>query len=148
MSTATMTPHTIAPTPHAVSGNRPRLDQILHAARELGASDIHLVRGVAPAFRVNGEIRLAKLEPLDSAALNELLEELLDEKHRKILEEKWTNAFAMDLEPTGRPRFRGDYVLYRPAACWRVLETSVLDERVASDHRPVLAVLEWTGKCS
>ena len=61
------TASTVATGPR-VAVSRPKLDQILHAARELGATDIHLVRGVAPAFRVNGEIRLAKLEPLDSAA--------------------------------------------------------------------------------
>jgi endonuclease/exonuclease/phosphatase family metal-dependent hydrolase len=65
-----------------------------------------------------------------------------------IIEEQWTNALAQDLEPTGRPGFiRGDYVLYRPTACWRVIQGTVLDDRVASDHRPVLAVLEWTGLC-
>jgi endonuclease/exonuclease/phosphatase family metal-dependent hydrolase len=26
---------------------------------------------------------------------------------------------------------------------WRVLEVKVIDEEIASDHRPVLAVIEW-----
>jgi endonuclease/exonuclease/phosphatase family metal-dependent hydrolase len=34
-----------------------------------------------------------------------------------------------------------DYVMYRPADKWTVEEVRVLDEPVASDHRPVLAVL-------
>jgi hypothetical protein len=38
---------------------------------------------------------------------------------------------------------RGDYVLFHPADTWRVLESTILDERVASDHRPVLVVLEY-----
>ena len=67
----------------------------------------------------------------------------------KIIEEQWTNALAQDMEPTGRPGFmRGDYVLYRPTACWRVVQTMVMEDRVASDHRPVFAVLEWTGQCT
>jgi endonuclease/exonuclease/phosphatase family metal-dependent hydrolase len=41
--------------------------------------------------------------------------------------------------------FRSDYVLARPAGSWRAVETTVLDETVASDHRPVLVVLEWVG---
>jgi twitching motility protein PilT len=80
------------------------LDQILQAARELHASDVHLIRGVAPAFRVNGEIRLAKLEPLDDRALGELLDELLDERHRKILEEKWQLCFSKHWPGVGRFR--------------------------------------------
>ena len=48
--------------------------------------------------------------------------------------------------PGGGPRLRGDYVLFRPGEGWRLLESRAIDETVASDHRPVLAVLEWTGK--
>lgn len=36
-----------------------------------------------------------------------------------------------------------DYILYRPSRSWRVMQTAVLDEPVASDHRPIFAVLEW-----
>jgi len=65
-----------------------------------------------------------------------------------ILEGLWTNASASDSSPMSvdeRPRLRGDYVLCRPMDEWRVVESRVIDERVASDHRPVLVVLEWTG---
>ena len=29
---------------------------------------------------------------------------------------------------------------------FKVVEAKVIEEKVASDHRPVLAVLEWVGK--
>ena len=61
------------------------LDQILRGGCELGATDIHLVRGIAPAFRVNGEIRLAKCEPLDESALRDLVDTMLEERHKRIL---------------------------------------------------------------
>ena len=35
-----------------------------------------------------------------------------------------------------------DYVFFAPAAAWRAREVNVIDERLASDHRPVIAVLE------
>ncbi len=35
-----------------------------------------------------------------------------------------------------------DYIFFAPAAAWRAREVRVIDERVASDHRPVQAVLE------
>ena len=44
------------------------------------------------------------------------------------------------------PRRQIDYVLYRPAGRFRVVEAKVIDETVASDHRPVLAVLEWAAE--
>ena len=34
-----------------------------------------------------------------------------------------------------------DYIFFAPAAAWQAGEVTVIDERVASDHRPVLAVL-------
>jgi endonuclease/exonuclease/phosphatase family metal-dependent hydrolase len=43
--------------------------------------------------------------------------------------------------PAGEPVKWIDYVLVRPAERWQVVEVRVLEERVASDHRPLLAVL-------
>jgi endonuclease/exonuclease/phosphatase family metal-dependent hydrolase len=66
-----------------------------------------------------------------------------------LFEEAWANPQADDpspIAPTGRPRSRVDYVLIRPAASWHVIESRLIDEQVASDHRPLLTVLEWTGK--
>ena len=50
--------------------------------------------------------------------------------------------------PSDKPVRRIDYVLLRPAAAWRVIETAVVNEPVASDHRPVLAVVEWRGEAN
>lgn len=43
--------------------------------------------------------------------------------------------------PSEAPKSRIDYILVRPGAAWEVVETRVLDEAVASDHRPVAATL-------
>ena len=48
--------------------------------------------------------------------------------------------------PAEKPTRRIDYVLLRPKGAWRVIETTVIEEPVASDHRPVLAVLEWRAQ--
>lgn len=66
-----------------------------------------------------------------------------------ILEAQWTHASAADpspTAPTGRPRLPVDHVFFRPAENWRLIESRVIDEPVVSDHRPLLVVLEWTGK--
>lgn len=44
--------------------------------------------------------------------------------------------------PAAAPSSRIDYVLFRPLDSWRVVDAEVIDEPVASDHRPVLVVLE------
>ena len=55
----------------------------------------------------------------------------------ELLTERWTDAIA--------PRSRIDYVLFRTGDPWRVAAVDIVDEDVVSDHRPVLAVLEWMG---
>lgn len=57
----------------------------------------------------------------------------------------WQNATddaAFFTIPVNKPARQIDYVLYRPANRWRVVETRVLEEPTASDHRPVSAVVE------
>jgi endonuclease/exonuclease/phosphatase family metal-dependent hydrolase len=74
----------------------------------------------------------------------------------RTLEGVWTNAEVASTPASssapdprtapGRGRGpRNDYVLFRPAGRWRVIEATVIDETTASDHRPVLAVLELVG---
>jgi endonuclease/exonuclease/phosphatase family metal-dependent hydrolase len=43
--------------------------------------------------------------------------------------------------PSGEPVKWIDYVLVRPADRWEIVEVRVIEERIASDHRPLLAVL-------
>ncbi len=67
-----------------------------------------------------------------------------ESKTMEILYEKWTKSFTEDIPtaPSVNPKAKIDYILFRPANRWRVLETRVIDEKMASDHRPVLSVLE------
>ena len=44
--------------------------------------------------------------------------------------------------PSTSPSQKIDYILYGPAARWRVLESRVIEEKIASDHNPVFAVFE------
>jgi endonuclease/exonuclease/phosphatase family metal-dependent hydrolase len=43
--------------------------------------------------------------------------------------------------PSDEPVKWIDYVLVRPADRWEIVEVRVIEERIASDHRPLLAVL-------
>ncbi|HZZ41759.1 MAG TPA: PilT/PilU family type 4a pilus ATPase [Tepidisphaeraceae bacterium] len=101
------------------------LDTILKTARENNASDVHLVRKLAPAYRVNGDIRLAKGEPLDHEALTRLLNELIEERHRKILEENWQLCFSRHWPNVGR--FRASIYFHggTPEMSIRVAENTI-----------------------
>lgn len=67
----------------------------------------------------------------------------------QILLEKWTNAIDKEVTPTvpaTNPKSRIDYIFYRPKDSFKVIASKVIPESVASDHRPVFAILEITGK--
>lgn len=55
----------------------------------------------------------------------------------ELLDKRWIDATASISKI--------DYILLRPIDPWRIVEIKDVDEPVASDHKPVLAVLEWTG---
>ena len=65
----------------------------------------------------------------------------------EMLFEHFSDGSAMDPRPTipvVNPMRRIDYVLFRPHNKWMAKETRVLPEEVASDHRPLLVVLEYS----
>jgi len=67
-----------------------------------------------------------------------------DSRTIKTFGETWTRTDITPAPtfPADKPRSQIDFVLVRPAKRWRVVETRVVDEPVASDHRPLLVVLE------
>jgi endonuclease/exonuclease/phosphatase family metal-dependent hydrolase len=61
----------------------------------------------------------------------------------QALAKHWT--FDPEVRPTSpaeKPSKQIDFVVFRPKNRWKVVETRVLDEPVASDHRPILVTLE------
>jgi len=68
-----------------------------------------------------------------------------DSKPISILTKTFTDPSAgknLLTIPAEKPKYQIDYVLYRPKDKLRATEVQVLNEPVASDHRPVLAVFE------
>ena len=55
---------------------------------------------------------------------------------------KRTNTDPLPTIPVDQPKRQIDFILFRPADRWTVVETRVLEEAVASDHRAILSVLE------
>ena len=80
------------------------MERIFRGARKFGASDIHLVRGIAPVFRVNGEIRVGEGEPLDEATLNRLVDEMITDRQRQMLIAELQLCFSRHWENIGRYR--------------------------------------------
>lgn len=69
-----------------------------------------------------------------------------DSQTIKILEQKWTGAYdKKNLEPTypsDNPLIKIDYVMFYPKNRWKVLETKVIQDTIASDHCAYLVTLQ------
>ena len=67
-----------------------------------------------------------------------------ESKTMEILLKEWAKSSSENTptSPSANPRAKIDYILFRPAKRWRVIETRVIDEKVGSDHCPFLSVLE------
>ena len=80
------------------------LDRLLTAASDFDASDLHLVAGVPPAFRVNGEIIIADEDVLTESDLNAITDSLLNEQQKTKFEQEWELCISLLHQTAGRIR--------------------------------------------
>jgi twitching motility protein PilT len=102
-----------------------QLDRILKGAKAHFASDVHLVTGVAPLLRINGEIRPIDGPPLDPDGLKAMVDDLLTDHLKQRFEERWQLCFSRTWEGVGR--FRASVYLHggTPEMAIRICESRV-----------------------
>ncbi len=81
-----------------------KLNRFLAAANDFDASDLHLVTGVPPAFRVNGEIIIADEDALSEADVTAMADGLLNEQQKKKFEQEWELCISLLHSVAGRVR--------------------------------------------
>lgn len=89
------------------------LERILKGARAHFASDVHLVRGIAPALRIDGEIRPIDGPPMEAEDLQALYETVLNDKQKELFESEWQACFSRQIPGIGRFRIS----VYTHAGC-------------------------------
>lgn len=66
------------------------LDRVLQAARQLGASDVHMKAGLPPIFRIKGDLRTVKdVPPLTKEVLKNFANAIMSERLRQQFEQCW-----------------------------------------------------------
>ncbi len=80
------------------------LDRLLAAASDFDASDLHLVAGVPPAFRVNGEIIIADEDALGEGEITVMAYSLLNEQQKRKFDQEWELCISMLHQAAGRVR--------------------------------------------
>ena len=101
------------------------LEKILKAARHFHASDVHLIRDIAPVLRINGEIRPIEGEPLDVETLTAIVYGLLNEPLKEQLERTWQLCFSKYWPEIGRFRMAVYFHAGCPEMSIRLCETVV-----------------------
>ncbi len=85
-------------------GRLRRVLPLLKTARDQGASDIHIVAEIPPAFRIDGEIILADCAPLTQKDTRELTYEILSNAQKEELEKELELSFSIYESKYGRFR--------------------------------------------
>lgn len=72
------------------------------------------------------------------------LNDVPESKTIEILESEWGTSYdkSEPTFPSNFPRVKIDYVLFYPKTGWKVLETKVICDEIASDHCAYLVILE------
>lgn len=84
--------------------NTDKLNRFLSAANDYDASDLHLVTGVPPAYRVNGEIIIADADALSEEDVTAMADGLLNEQQKKKFEQEWELCISLLHSAAGRVR--------------------------------------------
>ncbi|HUT31612.1 MAG TPA: PilT/PilU family type 4a pilus ATPase [Sedimentisphaerales bacterium] len=90
------------------------MQRILALARREDASDIHIVAGLPPLFRINGEIVVANRPPLSLEDTAQLCYSLLNEEQRKVFEQDWQLCCSIYEPDLGRFRVSIYYHRHNP----------------------------------
>jgi twitching motility protein PilT len=85
------------------------LESILKKSAQADASDIHVVAGIPPAFRINGEIILADTPPLAREETAEMTLSLLNEVQKERLTRELELSFSIQDNAHGRFRVTAYY---------------------------------------
>lgn len=73
------------------------------------------------------------------------LNDVVGSRTMDLLDRNWkrVNDVPLPTIPVSEPKRQIDFILVRPAESWKMVEAKVLNESIASDHRPFFAVIEF-----
>ncbi len=103
-----------------------QIDILFNEMKEKGASDLHMVVGLPPLYRLGGELVHSNHPVLTAESNKEMLFEMLDAEQQKFLHENRDYDMAYELENVAR--FRCNFLYQRRGigAVFRIIPTTIL----------------------
>jgi twitching motility protein PilT len=130
------------------------LDGLLAAARELDASDVHVVAGRPVLMRVSGEL-VPRGAPIHEALAEKMVTAIVPERLRAMLADQGSCDFALDRGPLGRFRVNVSRQRTGLKGCFRCIPAGVPTlaslglppeiERTTHHHQGLVLVTGPTG---
>ncbi|MCH5189567.1 MAG: type IV pilus twitching motility protein PilT [Oscillospiraceae bacterium] len=102
------------------------LEDLLRLTVEKKGSDLHIVSGIEPCIRINGDLcRQTDLPRLGAEDVEQLLLQVISDSQRRQLEEEWELDLAVSVPQCAR--FRGNVIIQRGtiAAVFRAIPFSI-----------------------
>jgi twitching motility protein PilT len=78
--------------------------KLVESGRRIGASDIHIMAGLPPCFRVNGEIKPAQASALTVEDIGSMIDSVVTPVQRQKLNTDWELCTSMMVDNGGRVR--------------------------------------------
>lgn len=103
-----------------------KIDAFFKLMNDQKASDLHLVSGLAPALRINGEMERVKYKELDNDELRSMLYEIAPEDKVKVFEETGDVDFGYEIP--GLARYRANFFMQKNGigAVFREIPSEIL----------------------
>jgi twitching motility protein PilT len=147
-------PAPAARAPFAGGGGAASLDDLLRGAREVAASDLHLVAGRPPLMRTGGEL-LPRGEPLAEASVDAMLMAIVPGRLSQVLAQEGSCDFAFERGSLGRFRVNVSRQRTGLKGCFRCIPPEVPTlaslglppeiERATHHHQGLVLVTGPTG---
>lgn len=102
-----------------------QINLLLEKMQEMGASDLHIIAGYPPAFRVDGVLKFEEGEPLDAEKTKSLIYPLLNEDKKTFLEKEKDFDFSYGVSEVGRFRINIHHQRGSIAAAIRLIPHTV-----------------------
>jgi len=103
------------------------VSELLIFGTKQGASDVHISSEEPPMLRIHGELKKLESAPLAKDDIHKMIYDILNDRQRKVYEEKKELDFSMSLgEEYGRFRVNCFYQNRGEAAVFRTIPTKIL----------------------
>lgn len=102
-----------------------KIDRLFRKLVDMGGSDLHILAGQPPKFRVHGALEAVSSTPLANAECEELLYEILEPRRKQIFLDTMDVDFAYELKDVSR--FRCNYLRQQHGigAVFRTIPTKI-----------------------